>query len=271
MINNLAYMIYSKSKEWKNNLESINKELYNECLEYKKILESKISNFQVLKEELIIETLKKRKNELSLIKDEFLYYGREIFHLENIFFEDIIDDFFANESEEQNYFSFIGLDEKIVKEELYKAVMDSFDGDFTYIKVERQMLHSLNRKLFEKYLYIKSFLLLKKQLFKISYWNTYEKEKELPVERVIKRNEYLKLIDEKISKESGIFNLRKKMSEKIYFTFKKELLRDIFELKIKEFEVKKIACSSAFEFCKVIIPFHNVLTTFIDIKSNDNN
>ena len=44
----------------------------------------------------------------------------------------------------------------------------------------------------------------------------------------------------------------------------------MFELKIKEFEVKKIACSSAFEFCKVIIPFHNVLTTFIDIKNNDN-
>lgn len=47
MINNLAYMIYSKNKEWKNNLEKINKELYNECLE---------SNFQNLKEALIIET-----------------------------------------------------------------------------------------------------------------------------------------------------------------------------------------------------------------------
>ena len=44
----------------------------------------------------------------------------------------------------------------------------------------------------------------------------------------------------------------------------------MFELKINEFEVKKIACNSAFEFCKVIIPFHNVLTTFIDIKNNDN-
>ena len=51
----------------------------------------------------------------------------------------------------------------------------------------------------------------------------------------------------------------------------KKLLRDIFELKIKEFEVKEIACNSAFEFCKVIIPFHNVLSTFIDIKNNDNN
>ena len=50
MINNLAYMIYNKSKEWKNKLESINKELYNECLEYKEILESKISNFQILKD-----------------------------------------------------------------------------------------------------------------------------------------------------------------------------------------------------------------------------
>lgn len=270
MANNLAYMIHRKNKDWKNNFQNINSELYNECLKFKEILESKISNFEILKEELIIETLKKRKNELSLIKNEFLYYGREIFHLENIFFESIIDDFFANESEEQNYFSFIGISEKIVKEELYKYVMDNFDVDFTYIKVERQMLHSLNRKLFEKYLYIKSFLLLKKQLFKISYWNTYEKEKELPVERVIKRNEYLRLIDEIISKENGIFNLRKEMAEKIYFTFKKELLRDMFELKIKEFEVKKIACSSAFEFCKVIIPFHNVLTTFIDIKNNDN-
>lgn len=270
MINNLAYMIYTKRKEWKNDLENANNELFNECLKYKEILESKISNFQILKEELIIETLKKRKNELFLIKDEIFYYGREIFHLENIFFEDVIDDFFANESEEQNYFSLIGLSEKIVKEELYKYVMDNFDVDFTYIKVQRQMLHSLNRKLFEKYLYIKSFLLLKKQLFKISYWNTYEKEKELPVERVIKRNEYLRLIDEIISKENGIFNLRKEMAEKIYFTFKKELLRDMFELKIKEFEVKKIACSSAFEFCKVIIPFHNVLTAFIDIKNNDN-
>lgn len=133
MINNLAYMIYKKNKDWKNNLENINGELYNEIFSYKKMLESKISNFQILKEELIIETLKKRKNELSLIKDEIFYYGREIFHLENIFFEDIIDDFFANESEEQNYFNFIGLDEKIVKEELYKAVMDNFNGDFTYI------------------------------------------------------------------------------------------------------------------------------------------
>lgn len=271
MKNNLAYMIYSKNKGWENNLQNINIELYNGCLKFKEILESKISNFEILKEELIVETLKKRKSELSLIEDEFFYYGREIFHLENIFFEYIIDDFFANESEEQNYFSFIGISEKIVKEELYKYVMDNFDVDFTYIKVERQMLHSLNRKLFEKYLYIKSFLLLKKQLFKISYWNTYEKKKELPVERVIKRNEYLKLIDEIISKENGIFNLRKEIAKKIYFTFKKELLRDIFELKIKEFEVKKIACSSAFEFCKVIIPFHNVLTTFIDIRDNDNN
>lgn len=271
MINNLAYMIYKKNKDWKNNLENINGELYNEIFSYKKMLESKISNFQILKEELIIETLKKRKNELSLIKDEIFYYGREIFHLENIFFEDIIDDFFANESEEQNYFNFIGLDEKIVKEELYKAVMDNFNGDFTYIKVERQILHSLNRKLFEKYLYIKSFLLLKKQLFKISYWNTYEKEKELPVERVIKRNEYLRLIDEIISKENGIFNLRKEIAEKIYFTFKKELLRDMLELKIDEFALKEIACKSAFEFSKLLIPFHNVLTTFIDIKNNDNN
>lgn len=271
MINNLAYMIYSKNKEWKNNLENINKELYNECLKYKEILESKISNFQVLKEELIIETLKKRKNELFLIKDEFLYYGREIFHLENIFFEYVINDIFANESEEQNYFNFIGLNEKIVKEELYKAVMDSFNGDFTYIKLQRQMLHSLNKKLFEKYLYIKSFLSLKEKLFEISYWNTHEKKKELPVERVIKRNKYLKLIDEIISKETGIFNLRKKMSEKIYFTFKKELLKDMFELKINEFEVKKIACNSAFEFSRLIIPFHNALTTFIDIRNNDNN
>lgn len=270
MANNLAYMIYKKNKEWKNDLENANNELFNECLKYKEILESKISNFQILKEELIVETLKKRKNELFLIKDEFFYYGREIFHLENIFFEDVIDDFFANESEEQNYFSLIGLSEKIVKEELFKAVMDSFNGDFTYIKAERQMLHSLNRKLFEKYLYIKSFLPFKKQLFELSYWNTYEKEKELPVERVIKRNEYLRLIDEIISKENGIFNLRREIAEKIYFTFKRELLKDMFELKINEFEVKKIACNSAFEFCKVIIPFHNVLTTFIDIKNNDN-
>lgn len=270
MINNLAYMIYSKSKEWKNNLESINKELYNECLEYKEILESKISNFQILKEELIIETLKKRKNELFLIKDEFLYYGREIFHLENIFFEYVINDIFANESEEQNYFNFIGLNEKIVKEELYKAIIDNFNGDLIYIKLERQVFLSLNRKLFEKYLYIKSFLPFKEQLFELSYWNTYEKKKELPVERVIKRNEYLRLIDEIISKENGIFNLRKEMAEKIYFTFKKELLRDMFELKINEFEVKKIACNSAFEFSRLIISFHNALTTFIDIKNNDN-
>lgn len=115
MINNLAYMIYSKNKEWKNNLEKINKELYNECLEHKEILESKTSNFQNLKEALIIETLKKRKDEFSLIKDEFLYYGREIFHLENIFFEYVINDIFPNESEEQNYFSLIGLSEKTVK------------------------------------------------------------------------------------------------------------------------------------------------------------
>lgn len=271
MINNLAYMIYSKSEEWKNNLENINKELYNECLEYKKILESKISNFQTLKEALIIETLKKRKDEFSLIKDEILYYGKEIFHLENIFFEYVINDIFANESEEQNYFNFIGLNEKIVKEELYKAIMDNFNGDFTYIKVERQMLHSLNRKLFEKYLYIKSFLPFKEQLFELSYWNTYEKKKELPVERIIKRNEYLELIDEIISKENGIFNLRKEMAKKIYFTFKKELLKDMFELNIRESEIKGIAYKSACEFGKIIKPFHISLGTFLDIKNNDNN
>lgn len=271
MINNLAYMIYSKNKEWKNNLENINKELYDECLKYKEILESKISNFQILKEELIIETLKKRKDEFSLIKDEILYYGREIFHLENIFFEYVINGIFANETEEQNYFNFIGLNEKIVKEELYKAIMDNFNSDFTYIKVERQMLHSLNRKLFEKYIYIKSFLPFKEQLFELSYWNTYEKKKELPVERVIKRNEYLSLIDEIISKENGIFNLRKEMAEKIYFTFKKELLKDMLELNIKESEIKGIAYKSACEFGKIIKPFHISLSIFLDIKNNDNN
>lgn len=92
-----------------------------------------------------------------------------------------------------------------------------------------------------------------------------------PVERVINRNEYLRLIDEIISKENGIFNLRKEMAEKIYFTFKKEFLRDMHDLKIDEFELKEIACKSAFEFSKLLIPFHNVLTTFIDIKNNDNN
>ena len=46
MANNLAYMIYKKNKEWKNDLENANNELFNECLKYKKYQKVKYQIFK---------------------------------------------------------------------------------------------------------------------------------------------------------------------------------------------------------------------------------
>ena len=45
----------------------------------------------------------------------------------------------------------------------------------------------------------------------------------------------------------------------------------MFELNIREGEIKGIAYKSACEFGKIIKPFHISLGTFLDIKNNDNN